>query len=176
MDLCAAFSWAPGLDQSHTFRKQHAVLIQLIHDRSLSPLPLLNPASITPLFLSNTTTHDPGRVSAASLNYPDALQIQGSYQDKPKLPFLLGKEASGVVTAVGGKVRGWRVGDAVCGVGDGGAFAEEWVVHKASVWRVPGEGSDGGLVGRVRWSGWVCRRALVASGAGGPQVITGRDR
>ncbi|KAI8473312.1 MAG: hypothetical protein J3K34DRAFT_411610 [Monoraphidium minutum] len=77
------------------------------------------------------------RVVAASLNYPDALQVQGSYQDKPKLPFLLGKEASGVVTAIGGRVRGLKPGDAVCGVGDAGAFADEWVVHQASAWRVP---------------------------------------
>ncbi len=83
------------------------------------------------------------RVAAASLNYPDALQVQGSYQDKPKLPFLLGKEASGVVTAVGSKVRGLRVGDVVCGVGDGGAFAEEWVAHQGSVWKVPGEWGRG---------------------------------
>ncbi|GBF97766.1 quinone oxidoreductase [Raphidocelis subcapitata] len=77
------------------------------------------------------------RVAAASLNYPDALQIQGSYQDKPQLPFLLGKEAAGVVTAVGSRVRGFKVGDAAAGVGDGGAFAEEWCVHQGSAWRVP---------------------------------------
>lgn len=77
------------------------------------------------------------RVSAASLNYPDALQVMGSYQDKPKLPFLLGKEASGVVIRVGSKVRQIKPGDVVCGVGDAGAFAEEWVVHQASAWKVP---------------------------------------
>lgn len=43
-----------------------------------------------------------------------------------------------MVTAVGARVRGVRVGDAVAGVGDGGAFAEEWCVHQGSVWRVPG--------------------------------------
>jgi NADPH:quinone reductase-like Zn-dependent oxidoreductase len=43
-----------------------------------------------------------------------------------------------VVTAVGGRVRGFKPGDVVCGVGDGGAFADEWVVHQASAWRVPG--------------------------------------
>ncbi|KIY97737.1 hypothetical protein MNEG_10225 [Monoraphidium neglectum] len=84
-----------------------------------------------------TEDHIRIRVSAASLNYPDALQIQGSYQDKPKLPFLIGKEASGVVTAVGARVKAFKPGDAVCGVGDAGAFADEWVVHQASVWRVP---------------------------------------
>lgn len=84
------------------------------------------------------------RVAAASLNFPDALQVQGSYQDKPKLPFLLGKEASGVVTAVGSRVKAFRPGDIVCGVGDAGAFAEEWVVHQTSAWRVP-DGLDAQL-------------------------------
>lgn len=37
-----------------------------------------------------------------------------------------------------------KPGDRVCGVGDGGAFAEEWTVHQASVWRVPGEQGRGG--------------------------------
>lgn len=60
-------------------------------------------------------------------------------QDKPKLPFLVGKEAAGVVTAVGSRVRGFRPGDVVCGVGDNGAFAGEWVLHQGSAWKVPGE-------------------------------------
>jgi NADPH2:quinone reductase len=70
-------------------------------------------------------------------------------QDKPKLPFLIGKEASGVVTAVGARVKAFKPGDAVCGVGDAGAFADEWVVHQASVWRVPGELSWGQHTGAI---------------------------
>lgn len=34
------------------------------------------------------------------------LPLETCLQDKPKLPFLLGKEASGIVTAVGAKVTG----------------------------------------------------------------------
>lgn len=101
------------------------------------------------------------RVAAASLNYPDALQVQGSYQDKPALPFLVGNEAAGTVIEVGASVRGLRPGDAVCAVGAGGAFADEWVAHQGSTWRVPGgargEGERGVGWGAQHWrrgSGW----------------------
>lgn len=39
--------------------------------------------------------------------------VQGQYQDKPKLPFVPGSEVSGVVTAVGSRVHSVRPGDHV---------------------------------------------------------------
>ena len=41
------------------------------------------------------------RVQAASVNYPDALMVQGKYQVRPPLPFTPGAEAAGTVEAVG---------------------------------------------------------------------------
>ena len=40
-------------------------------------------------------------VHAAGVNFPDALLAQGKYQEKPPLPFTLGVEVAGVVTALG---------------------------------------------------------------------------
>ena len=80
------------------------------------------------------------KVIAAALNFADALQIQGTYQEKPKLPFTPGSEASGIVTEVGGDVRGsgaLKVGDTVCAVTQGGAFAEEVVAPAVACVKLP---------------------------------------
>ena len=36
-------------------------------------------------------------VRAAGVNYPDALMVQGRYQEKPALPFTPGGELAGIV-------------------------------------------------------------------------------
>ncbi len=67
-------------------------------------------------------------VKAASLNFPDLLMTEGKYQLKPDLPFTLGMEFSGIVTAVGEGVTAFAPGDAVVGGNRIGAFAEQIVV------------------------------------------------
>ncbi|MFO7275447.1 MAG: NADPH:quinone oxidoreductase family protein [Pseudomonadota bacterium] len=77
------------------------------------------------------------RVSAAGVNFPDALIVQGKYQYRPPLPFVPGVEAAGTVTAVGEGVQHVRPGDpvvAVCGLG---AFAESVVAAADSVLPLP---------------------------------------
>ncbi len=57
-------------------------------------------------------------VKAAALNFPDLLMIRGLYQDRPPLPFVVGTELSGIVSAVGHGVSHLRAGDrvvAACG-------------------------------------------------------------
>jgi NADPH2:quinone reductase len=57
-------------------------------------------------------------VVASALNFPDLLMTQGLYQEKPPLPFVVGTELSGTVSAVGEGVRHLKVGDrvvAACG-------------------------------------------------------------
>jgi len=63
-------------------------------------------------------------VHAAGVNFPDALMVQGKYQVKPPLPFTLGVEVAGVVTAVGPDVHDIRVGDRVAALPKSGGFAE----------------------------------------------------
>jgi NADPH2:quinone reductase len=57
-------------------------------------------------------------VKAAALNFPDLLMVQGLYQERPPLPFVVGTEMAGVVTAVGEGVKHVAAGDrvvAACG-------------------------------------------------------------
>jgi NADPH:quinone reductase-like Zn-dependent oxidoreductase len=75
---------------------------------------------------------------AGSVAHADPLTIQGKYQVKLKPPFVPGSEASGVIVAVGPRVRGLAAGDHVVAFSQGGMFAAHVVVHSATVWKVPG--------------------------------------
>lgn len=61
----------------------------------------------TPPVLRNLPLPVPGpgealvRVAACGLNFADLLMAQGSYQDKPALPYTMGLEFAGTVVAVG---------------------------------------------------------------------------
>ena len=76
-------------------------------------------------------------VYAANLNFPDLLAVQGKYQARTKLPFVLGSEFSGVVEAVGGNVGHLVVGDRVASIGTAGGFGTHACVSAATVllWR-----------------------------------------
>jgi NADPH2:quinone reductase len=63
------------------------------------------------------------RHTAIGLNYIDVYDRTGLYPQK-SMPAGLGREAAGVVTAVGKKVRGLRPGDRVAYVGPPGSYAE----------------------------------------------------
>ena len=53
------------------------------------------------------------RIKTAGIQFSDLVRIAGDYQEKSELPFVIGGDAGGVVTAVGDGVEGFRVGDAV---------------------------------------------------------------
>src|ERR1700676_5709134 len=64
------------------------------------------------------------RTYAFGLNFPDLLMVQGKYQERYTLPFVPGRDAAGVVDAVGEGVSDFRSGDRVlCQVAKG-AWAE----------------------------------------------------
>ena len=44
------------------------------------------------------------RIRAAAVNFPDLLMVQGKYQHKPELPFMVGGERAGEVIAIGSEV------------------------------------------------------------------------
>jgi len=70
-------------------------------------------------------------VKAAALNFPDLLMIQGLYQERPPLPFVVGTEMAGVVAAVGEGVTQFAPGDRV--VAACGRTLAERVAAKASL-------------------------------------------
>ena len=79
------------------------------------------------------------RVKACAVNFPDILMIQGKYQHKPELPFVVGGEGAGDVVAVGRDVTAFKAGDAVCFGGQTGGFAETVNLPAAAVKPIPGK-------------------------------------
>ena len=77
------------------------------------------------------------KVAYAGVNRPDCLQRSGRYPPPPNASPILGLEASGHVVALGEGVTRWRVGDAVCGLANGGAYAEYVSIPQGQVLPVP---------------------------------------
>jgi NADPH:quinone reductase len=76
------------------------------------------------------------RVRAASLNYPDLLMTQGTYQFKPEPPFVSGLEMAGEVVEAPAD-SGFVPGDRVRGGVKTGAFAEYVALPAAALRKVP---------------------------------------
>lgn len=68
------------------------------------------------------------KVEAAGVNRPDVQQRKGLYPPPPGASPIMGLEVAGTVAAVGPGVSGWQVGDKVCGLANGGGYAEYCVV------------------------------------------------
>ena len=77
------------------------------------------------------------KVAYAGVNRPDCLQRSGRYPPPPGASPILGLEASGHVVALGEGVTEWQVGDAVCGLANGGAYAEFVAIPQGQVLAVP---------------------------------------
>ena len=67
------------------------------------------------------------RVTAAGVNFVDALLVQGLDQIKPPLPFVPGGETVGIVTELGEGVTSHSLGDRVLITSGFGGFATEMV-------------------------------------------------
>ncbi len=74
-------------------------------------------------------------VEAAGLNFIDTYKRSGLYP--MPLPFIVGQEAAGVITAVGAGVTEFHVGDRVATVSANGAYAQEAIAPAAQLVRVP---------------------------------------
>lgn len=64
------------------------------------------------------------RVMVAGVNRPDVQQRSGSYPPPPGASPVIGLECAGEVVATGAAVTRYRVGDRVCALTNGGAYAE----------------------------------------------------
>lgn len=71
------------------------------------------------------------RVEAAGVNRPDVMQRMGEYPMPPGVNPTPGLEVAGEVVAVGEGVTGFAVGDNVCGLTEGGGYAEYCVMPAA---------------------------------------------
>ena len=76
-------------------------------------------------------------VYAASLNFPDTLQIQGKYQFQPPMPFSPGSEVGGVIIKVGAGLQGFKVGDRVMATPSVGGMAEQVRCAAAGLRKIP---------------------------------------
>jgi putative PIG3 family NAD(P)H quinone oxidoreductase len=77
------------------------------------------------------------KVTAAGVNGPDIVQRRGHYPPPPGASDLLGLEVSGEVVAVGAEVGDWAVGDRVCGLTNGGGYAEYVAVEASHCLPIP---------------------------------------
>ncbi len=76
-------------------------------------------------------------VYAASLNFPDTLQIEGKYQFQPPMPFTPGSEVGGVIREVGPGLEGFSVGDRVMATPSIGGMAEQVIVPGPALRKIP---------------------------------------
>ncbi|MFT6557474.1 NADPH:quinone oxidoreductase family protein [Sneathiella sp.] len=76
-------------------------------------------------------------VKAAALNFPDLLMTYGKYQFKPSLPFVVGMEGAGVITAIGRPDCPFQMGDKVMFKGKTGACGYMICVDMDQVLHLP---------------------------------------
>jgi NADPH2:quinone reductase len=76
-------------------------------------------------------------IYAASVNRPDIQQRRGLYPPPPGTTDIPGLDAAGRIAAVGAGVEAFAVGDAVCALTNGGAYADYVVVPALQCMPVP---------------------------------------
>jgi putative PIG3 family NAD(P)H quinone oxidoreductase len=77
------------------------------------------------------------KVAAAGINRPDVMQRMGLYPPPPGAPSILGLEAAGTIVAVGGEVAPEMIGQPICALVGGGAYAEYVVAPAGQCLPVP---------------------------------------
>jgi putative PIG3 family NAD(P)H quinone oxidoreductase len=77
------------------------------------------------------------RVEAAGVNRPDVAQRQGVYPPPKDASPILGLEVAGEVVALGDGVSEFALGDKVCGLANGGGYAEYCVLPSGQALRFP---------------------------------------
>ena len=77
------------------------------------------------------------RVAATGVNGPDMMQRKGLYPAPAGASDLLGLEVSGEVVAKADDVKRWAIGDKVCGLTNGGGYAEYVAVDASHCLPIP---------------------------------------
>lgn len=76
-------------------------------------------------------------IRAAGVNYADIMARSGFYPQVPKAPFAAGFEIAGVVKAIGKGVAGFKEGDSVAAIIQGGGYATHAVIPAATAIPLP---------------------------------------
>ena len=77
------------------------------------------------------------KVAFAGVNRPDCLQRSGKYPPPPGASPIVGLEVSGEVVALGEGATRWKLGDKVCALTNGGAYAEYVTVPEGQALPIP---------------------------------------
>ncbi len=77
------------------------------------------------------------KVAAAGINRADCYQRQGAYPPPPGASDILGLEVAGTVVALGEGVSNLKLGDKVCALVSGGAYAQFCTAHSGSCFAIP---------------------------------------
>ncbi|WP_430474626.1 NAD(P)H-quinone oxidoreductase [Thalassospira lucentensis] len=77
------------------------------------------------------------RIRAAGVNRPDLMQVAGMYPPPPGASEIPGLELAGEIVKLGADVKDWKIGDPVCALVTGGAYAEFASVPAAQCLPVP---------------------------------------
>lgn len=77
------------------------------------------------------------RVMAAGINRPDIMQRRGKYPAPEDASPILGLEVAGEVIAVGKGVKRWKKGDQLCGLCNGGGYADYTVLPAEQCLPIP---------------------------------------
>src|SRR5579862_4654545 len=80
------------------------------------------------------------KIAASGVNFIDTYQREGRY--KVPLPFVLGQEGAGTVTAIGSEVKSLKAGDRVAWASILGSYAEYAAVPAERLVPVPDGVSD----------------------------------
>ncbi|NHC04418.1 NAD(P)H-quinone oxidoreductase [Acinetobacter sp. 187] len=104
---------------------------------------ITEPGGIEKLAYENVAIPEPAanevlvKVHAFGINRPDILQRQGLYPMPKGVTPVPGLEVAGEVVAIGSEVTDFKVGDQVCGLTNGGGYAEYCVVPETQTLEIP---------------------------------------
>ena len=77
------------------------------------------------------------RVIAAGVNGPDLKQRKGNYPPPPGASDLIGLEVSGEIVDTGRDATRWKKGDVICGLCNGGGYAEYVIIPSGQCLPIP---------------------------------------
>ena len=111
--------------------------------QTMQQIIITEPGGVDKLAYETVATPSPAnnevlvKVHAFGLNRPDILQRQGLYPMPKGVTPVPGLEVAGIVEAVGTEVTAFKVGDKVCGLTNGGGYAEYCVVPESQTLAIP---------------------------------------